>query len=149
MKKKMLIIRFGSTTPLHKELVIFEKICDGDLENAVGVPFHDMGLASVVLTTMSPEEIMAEFQQVAASTDDVLPVIVFEVGTAAIDLEIFQSVREAIESVQLSAQTEPTQRPQSKLAIHLTLDDLLDLVNQKGIKNLSAEELQRLQDLSK
>ena len=145
MKKRIAIIRYGNTAPLPKEVPIIEAISGSDLHLAVGVPFHDMGVISLVYTDWAPDQIIAEFTRVAEETGDILPVIVFDLDHSAIDTDLFVNVGTALDSFNRAVETSTS----TKKSVELTLDDLLDLVNQKGMANLTTEELTKLQELSK
>jgi hypothetical protein len=150
MKKAIVIIRFGSETPLSKEFPIISAASGKDVDKAVGCAFHNTGVISIIYSDWSPEKIVQAFAQVADLTGDILPVLAFELGapTVAIDLNQVSSFAEMakgfLESIE-STQKEPA----PKRVVELSLDELLDLVSQKGLSNLTADELARLKDLTK
>lgn len=139
--RKIVIIRFGVEQPLPKEMPIIEKFAD--MATATGAPFGSMGVISLIETNAMPNEIATEFKRVADETGDVLPVIVFELGeSATIEMSAIPGLMEWINEFHAKSETPATK------GCTLSLDELLDLVQQKGLQNLSTEEVKRLEKLS-
>ena len=143
MKKKVIIFRFGSAMPTQKEYSIINEITDGT-RRAVGcgTPF---GVISIVETSMSPSAITELFDRVAKETGDSLPTIVFEAGGPVgfnFDPDFFANFKDSNDEFD-------REFGQESLTCTLSLDELLDLVNKKGLTELTKEELQRLKELSK
>ena len=143
MKKKVIILRFGSVIPLKKEFAIMSALTEGSGE-AIGCGTH-IGVISIVNTQFAPNHIVELFKNVAEETDDTLPVIAWYAdGDVGFDLtsELFENFRECnreFDEAFGEARTQCT----------LSLDELLDLVNTKGLPKFTEEELKRLKELSK
>jgi hypothetical protein len=143
MKKKLIIFRFGSALPTQKEHAIMGLITGGTSEaTGCSTPF---GVLSIVNTSMTPAEVTALFNRVAAETDDSLPTIVFEAdGSVGFNFhpEFFNHFEECNQAFDESFGT-----PTNKCT--LSLDELLDLVKSKGLDNFTEVELTRLKELSR
>lgn len=144
MKRLIVTLRLGTPIPLPKELPLIRKILDGEMEMGVGSPLSDVGVISILYTNWTPKEIETGFKELAEETNDTLPIIAFELGEERIGFDL-----------QISAFHSMTKELQARIAArptieYLTLDQLLDLVKERGgVANLSAEELSRLHKLSK
>lgn len=144
MKKLIVAIRFGVATPFPKEMPLISKILGGDLDLGSGMPCAGLGVISLFYTSWTPKEIEVGFREVAEKTDDVLPIIAFELGDTRVgfDLQI-PGFEQMVDEVKARIAEKPTIN-------YLTLDQLLDLVRERGgVANLTTEELTRLQELSK
>ena len=143
MKKKLIILRFGSAMPTQKEQAIIGLITGGSNE-AVGCS-TSFGVLSIVNTSMAPAEVTSLFNRVAVETDDALPTIVFEPdGKVGFNFhpeffEHFAQVNQAFDEEFGTVTYRCT----------LSLDELLDLVKSKGLDNFTEVELKRLKELSK
>lgn len=143
MKKKVIILRFGSATPLKKEFGIMSTLTEGSKE-CVGCSTA-IGVISIVNTQFTPTQITELFRSVAEETDDTLPVIAWYAdGDASFDLtsdlfENFKECNEAFDAAFGNMRQECT----------MNLDELLDLVNSKGLQKFTDAELKRLKELSK
>lgn len=142
MKKKVIILRFGASTPLAKEAPIILQIIGGFDGIAVGcsTPF---GVLSIVQTSMEPKEIVDAFTEVARKDGDVLPVIVIDTASDTgynFDNVFFENFAE------LDAEFN---RLVGTAHCTLSLDELLDLVKEKGLAKFTEAELKRLKELSK
>lgn len=151
MKKHIVIIRFGSPVPLPKEIKFMceELIAEEDREKAVGLPFHDMGIASIICTEMDPVTIARKFKELADQYEDVLPVVVFELDDPRVGINLVDvpNWNETVETYRNRAGVERVEP--AVITATLSLDELLDLVNRKGgIAKLSPDELARLKELS-
>ena len=143
MKKKLIILRFGSAMPTQKEQVIMGIITGGTKEaTGCSTPF---GVLSIANTSMTPAEVTDLFNRVAVETDDALPTIVFEAdGPVGFNFhpEFFEHFAEANRSFD-----EAFGRVVYRCT--LSLDELLDLVKSKGLDNFTEVELTRLKELSR
>ena len=143
MKKKLIILRFGSAMPTQKGQAIIGLITGGSNE-AVGCS-TSFGVLSIVNTSMAPAEVTSLFNRVAVETDDALPTIVFEPdGKVGFNFhpeffEHFAQVNQAFDEEFGTVTYRCT----------LSLDELLDLVKSKGLDNFTEVELKRLKELSK
>lgn len=151
MKRTVFVIRFGSHKPLPKEFPIVEQIADGELEKAMGTSIGQIGVLSIFNTAMPVKEIERLFTQCALDTDDVLPVVVFEADSqeqCAFNLSAFPNFDEAYAEFKKANSIESEPIPATKNGITLSLDQLLDLVKEKGIAGLTTEEKTQLDRLS-
>jgi hypothetical protein len=151
MKRNIVVIRFGAPTPFPKEIKFMcdELVAEEDREKAVGLPFHDMGIASIICTEMDPVTIARKFKELADLHEDVLPVIVFELGDPRVGINLVDvpGWNETVDAYRNRAGVE--QVAPAVIAATLSLDELLDLVNRKGgVAKLSPDELARLKELS-
>lgn len=144
MKKEIVIIRFGIPQPLKKEIGIIDELTGGNLDGSVCGSFADMGVLSIINTELSVDEVVQVFRRVAEETGDTLPALAFELGSEAV-AHHFEDMLEFKALVKQFRDLNPT----VKRGCILSLDELLDLVNEKGLKNLKTDELERLKDLTK
>jgi hypothetical protein len=143
MKKKVIILRFGSVIPLKKEFAIMSTLTEGSGE-CVGCSTN-IGVISIVNTQFTPKQITELFRNVAEETEDTLPVIAwYDDGDAGFDLtsELFENFKECND-------TFDREFGKDLNGCSMTLDELLDLVNTKGLPQFTEEELKRLKELSK
>jgi hypothetical protein len=143
MKKKVIILRFGSATPLRKEFAIIEALTEGTHE-ATGCSAN-IGVISIVNTLFTPHQVVEIFRGVAEETDDSLPVIAWYAdGDTGFDLtsDLFENFEECNRAFDESFGEPNTQ-------CTMNLDELLDLVNAKGLQQFTDAELKRLKELSK
>lgn len=143
MKKKLIIVRFGSAMPTQKEQALMGLITGGTGEaTGCSTPF---GVISIANSSMAPAEVTQLFNRVAIDTDDALPTIVFEAdGPVGFSFhpdffEHFAECNRKFDEICGTVTTKCT----------LSLDDLLDLVKSKGLDNFTEVELTRLKELSK
>ena len=144
MKKLIVVIRVGTPAPLPKEFPLLDKLLDGDLSVGVGMPFAGCGFLSILHTRFTPKEIEQEFKALAEETEDVLPIIAFELGDENV---VFDAPIPGLDSAIAELKRRVANQRQ---VIQMNLDDLLDLANRKGgIDQLSTEEKELLDKLSK
>lgn len=143
MKKKLIIVRFGSAMPTQKEQALMGLITGGTGEaTGCSTPF---GVISIANSSMAPAEVTQLFNRVAIDTDDALPTIVFEAdGPVGFNFhpdffEYFAECNRKFDEICGTVTAKCT----------LSLDDLLDLVKSKGLDNFTEVELTRLKELSK
>ena len=122
MKKLIVAIRFGVPAPLPKEMPLVRKILDGELELGAGMALADMGVISIFHTSWTPKEIEEGFRARAEATDDILPIIAFELGEDRVGFDL--------------------QMPTFQTMVS-------EMQERGGVANLMPEELARLQELSK
>ncbi len=143
MKKKLIIVRFGSAMPTQKEHAIMALITGGTGEaTGCSTPF---GVISIANSSMAPAEVTQLFNRVAIDTDDALPTIVFEAdGQVGFSFhpDFFEQFAECNRKFDEICGTVTTK-------CTLSLDDLLDLVKSKGLDNFTEVELTRLKELSR
>jgi hypothetical protein len=135
--------------PKEIKFICEELIAEEDREKAVGLPFHDMGIASIICTEMDPVTIARKFKELADQHEDVLPVVVFELDDPRVGINLVDvpNWNETVETYRNRAGVE--QVAPAVITATLSLDELLDLVNRKGgVAKLSPDELARLKELS-
>lgn len=144
MKKLIVAIRLGTPVPLSKEMPLIRKILDGEMGMGAGMPLGEVGVVSLFHTHWKPKEIETGFKELAEATNDILPIIAFELGTEQVGFDLqMPAFQQMLAEMQSRIAAVPTVN-------YLTLDQLLDLVKERGgVANLSTEELSRLQELSK
>jgi hypothetical protein len=144
MKKLIVAIRLGVPTTLPKEMPLIRKILDGELGMGSGMSLADIGTVSLFHTSWTPKEIEEGFRDLAEATDDTLPIITFELGEDKVGFDLqLPDFQQMVSEMQERVADQPTVN-------HMTLDQLLDLVQARGgVANLLPEELSRLQELSK
>ena len=151
MKKLIVILRFGVSHPLGKEIPLFEKLLEANPEHGCAVGIEGVGLLSILHTRFSPKEIAQEFAELAERTSDQLPVLVFSLDdpSVGVDLRAFVGIQAAIEELRARV-GEVGAADAAGTTIEMTLDELLDLVNTKGgVDRLSADERALLEKLSR
>jgi hypothetical protein len=110
------------------------------------------GFFCLVLTDKTPAQISKAYQVVSEGTGDCLPAIVWEFdGEEAAfnfqELDLGQVAEAVAEFNKECAAFLETSTP--VVQHNLTLDDLLDIANERGgVENLTKEELKLLQELS-
>jgi hypothetical protein len=140
MKKKLVIFRFGSESPLRKEVAIIQAITGGT-GRGIGIG-SNFGVISIVETEFTPKEVESLYTQVANEENDELPVIVWDPnGDTGFNLPVgfFPQFSRAMKEFDDVYGNQCT----------LSLDELLDLVKAKGVNNLTEEEMKRLKELTK
>lgn len=148
MRKKVMILRFGANAPFPKEVELILELAGKAKDCANGVPFGQVGVLSLIYTEFSPAEIAKRFQETAKENNDIFPVIVTEVGSenVGLNLEGVDVSRLWVNFEQACAEFDSL----NKKRVELSLDELLDLVTARGgADRLTAEEKERLVELSK
>lgn len=143
MKKKVIVFRFGMPEVTIGDMEAVRRITDG-LMDAAYCP-SPFGIVSMFYTDLSPAEVTDIYKQAAQAVEDILPMIAFEEGAHVgydfnpVLFEHFDLCNQAFEERFGIVRKECV----------LSLDELLDLVKEKGVKGLTEEELTRLKELSK
>jgi hypothetical protein len=149
MKRKIVIFRFGSPMPTIGDFEVINQITNGE-RNAVGMG-TPIGSLAIVLTEYTASEIKDLYSEASERHNDSLPVMVIDWASdsAAFDFHphMFPNFEEMNAEFEESFGGQCEAKAKT-IQCTLSLDELLDLVKQKGVKNLSAEELKRLKDLS-
>ncbi len=148
MKKKIFVFRFGMPTPTKADFVAVSKL-GADIENGevfgTGSPF---GLCTLLHTDKSPAEVKQAYLEAEQEVEDNLPIIVIEesqfsaTNLVAMGFEGLVRMNGAFDADKGIEKTEGIQ-------CTLSLDELLDRVNQVGVNGMSEEEFNRLKELSK
>jgi hypothetical protein len=150
--KTVILIRFGTPQVLPKEKQLFDQIA-GEARVGIAGALGQVAIIAAFKTSLSPHKIATMYEELADSTSDRLPTLVAHPEDIGLNFKDFgfDEFMEAFQSACAQADIEES-APQSDAPIQvctLSLDDLLDLVSAKGIKNLTTEESARLQELSK
>jgi len=160
---RLIIFRFGSSNPVPGDLAAMTVITNGDLGNAMGLPFPG-GLINLVETDFSPSEIAEIYQVTAAEVEDNLPIMVFKAdhtcGVYLLPADVIQSavdrfIAGGLDALRSEADAEPEQEPEQVHSVvnetcELSLDELLDLLNEVGsFEALTPVQKKRLEELTK
>lgn len=148
MKKKIAVFRFGSMVPTKADVMAVVEKLNLNIEEGevLGCPMPG-GMVSLIHTDKSIAEVKQAFKEAADDCDDTLPVIVLdEIGLRGVDLtsmgfENFANMNKVFDKEYGTGAT-------SGKDCTMSLDELLDLVNQVGVNGLNEEQLTRLKELS-
>ena len=148
MKKKIVVFRFGSPTPTMSDgIAVIDKLgADPTAGEILGCPIPG-GMATIIRTDKSVAEVVQAFKEAEVENDDTLPVIVLDesalggLSLETMGFEMFVGMMKAYEREYGQAE-EPGKQ------CTMSLDELLDLVNQVGVDGLNEEQLSRLNELS-
>lgn len=148
MKRKIVILRFGSFAPTKSDVIALIKNLglDPDSRELLGCPIPT-GLASIIHTDKSVAEVIQAYKDAETECEDNLPVIVFEESSSvgiSLDSMGFEELAKMTKAYEKEFGIEP-----KGTHCTLSLDELLDRVNQVGVNGLSEEEFNRLKELSK
>ena len=152
MKRNLLIIRFGKPSPLpHEVRMTITKLVEGeDIKAAVGGPFGQIGLMSIIRTKLSPKEVVDAYLELDRETGDTLPVTVLDLDEGTFSLEYVGGFKEMCECYRQNLAEIGVTVPTAPTKIDMSLDELLDLVKELGgVDKLSQPHIQRLHELSK
>ena len=150
-----IIFRIGIPHPTREEVELIMRISEGIPAGAPIFPGGEgmSGVMSVIKSKLTAEEISQEFQKISTGADyqgedsNVMPVMVFKVDQSNFsytrDMDSFLGWGEVFrDKLGVQVAGEPQE-------CRLGLDELLDLVKQKGgFNNLTTEEQSRLKKLS-
>lgn len=136
MKKLVVIFRFGSTNPTVGDMRAMSIITNGSM-HAMGCPIP-VGIASVVYTGLSIEEITNHFKTAAEETSDILPIVAFYWGDENVGLNMecegfLEMMNCTDDFIQDSEQT--------KQVVTLSLDEVLDKISREGMESLTQQEM--------
>ena len=149
MKKKIAVFRFGCNAPTKSDVIAVVQKLNLDIEagEVLGCPMP-AGMVSLILTDKTVAEVKQAFEEAATENNDSLPVIVLDEeglkGTNLTDLgfEDFARMNQVFDR-------EHGTGPKDGMQCTLSLDELLDLVNQVGVEGLDEAQFTRLNELSK
>ena len=139
MKKLVVIFRFGSTNPTAGDMRAMSIITDGSMQ-AMGCPIP-VGIASVVYTHFSIEEISNHFKTAAEETEDILPIVAFYWGDENVGIEM---ECEGFLEMMSCADDFIQDQEQMKPVVTLSLDDILDKISREGMDSLTQQEMDLL-----
>ena len=144
-KKKIAILRFGNPLPVNNEFDIMKEVAGEHLDIAMFVPLgHGPGILHLVYTNLEPAEIAQKFEEASTETSP-LPVIVGEIESLTMSLAAFPGFAPHIE--QFNKDVADVENGTST-RINMSLDELLDLIANVGVNNLTPEQHERLKILS-
>lgn len=136
MKKLVVIFRFGNTNPTVGDMRAMSIITDGSMQ-AMGCPIP-VGIASVVYTGLSIEEISNHFKTAAKETEDILPIVAFYWGDENVGIEMeCEGFLEMMSCADDFIQDQEQQKP----VVTLSLDDILDKISREGMDSLTQQEM--------
>lgn len=151
MRKRIAVLRLGSTTPMQADILSIGTITEGS-GRAVGMPIPDTGVLHIFYTELSQEEVKDIFVTIFENAEVPHPFFVF-------DFEKDTNIRNWLSDEALATfekdvvgyfdEMETSTPAPARETITLSLDELLDRVSSKGIASLSADELAQLEKLSK
>ena len=147
MKKKIAVFRFGSLRPTQADWIAVAVKLGLDLEagEVLGCPMPG-GMVSLIHTDKTVAEVKQAFVEAAEEIEDTLPIIVLDEagleGTHLVDMgfEDFAKMNGVFD-------LEHGKAEEGK-SCTMSLDELLDLVNQVGVAGLDAAQIKRLHELS-
>lgn len=149
---KLVTIRFGTPELIKSECRVIESK-SADLGKTFTFPFPPIGVIHIFETELTAEELSQSFQESARESGTFLPVMIFPLETFEAQVEVKESpIFEALQvffgvaKKELLGKSTPVKSTPEKC--ELSLDQLLDLVNQKGVQGLTKTEKLQLQKLS-
>lgn len=161
---RVIIFRFGIDKPITADVSAVTVLTNGDLGNAMGLPFPG-GVISLVETEFSPSEIAEVYRVTAIQLNDTLPVMVFpadhtcgiylseaaEIIQTAID-RFIEGGLDAIRNKEDIDVPEPEQEVSHSVVdetCEMSLDELLDRLNEVGsFEALTTVQQERLKKLT-
>jgi hypothetical protein len=151
MLKKIAVFRLGSQEMLTADSLVLTPLVLENDQPLIGVA-NPIGFISLVLTDKSPAQIARAYQMVAEMTEDVLPVLVWELDSPETSYNFvadqFEQFNQMVTIFNQDCQA--FLETQTKVTHHnMTLDDLLDIANERGgIDKLTEDEAILLAKLS-
>ena len=147
MKKLVVVLRFGNTSPVLSEMTAGARIVEDRLDRAAGCSFP-VGFASVFLTRFTPAEIGKIYQEVAMECDDILPVQVFYADDPNVHVDLLTPEYDMMIKAAKKEWLGDGAGPDLAEHVDLTLDQLLDKIHRVGVDGLSPAEMARLKSLT-
>lgn len=159
---RVIIFRFGIDKPISGDLAAVTVLTNGDLGNAVGLPFPG-GVISLVETEFSPSEIAEVYRVTSIQLNDTLPVMVFTAdhtcgvylsdAAATIQEAIDKFIKGGLDEIRDKADVEEPEQEVSHSVVaetcELSLDELLDCLNEVGsFEALTTVQQERLKKLT-
>jgi hypothetical protein len=149
---KLIVIRFGTPELIKSECRVIEEY-SADLGKTFTFPFPPIGMVHIFETQLSSHQLVQRFQESAIESKTFLPVLVLPLETLEAQVEIeghplFESLQVFFEVAKKDLLGEKATKKPEIEKCELSLDQLLDLVNQKGVKGLTETERVQLQKLS-
>lgn len=159
---RVIIFRFGIDKPISGDLAAVTVLTNGDLGNAMGLPFPG-GVISLVETEFSPSEIAEVYRVTAIELNDTLPVMVFPADhtcgvylsdeAAIIQTAIDRFIEGGLDAIRNKEDVEEPAQEVSHSVVtetcELSLDELLDCLNEVGsFEALTTVQQERLKKLT-
>jgi hypothetical protein len=151
MLKKIAVFRLGQSELLSADAMVITPLVLENNYPIVGTAIST-GFISFVLTDKTPSQITRAYSIVSQASDDCFPVIAWELEGEEASFNFKEvdvpQIAEALAEFERDYAT--FLETQSKVTRHdLTLDDLLDIVNERGgVEKLTTEEKRLLDKLS-
>ena len=151
--KKLAVIRLGSAKMLNGDAMALVPFAANDDFPLLGTSVG-FGFVSFIYSEAGPLDVKQAYQKVEEMTDDTLPIIVIDLESEDALIYLPESelpnYHECLN--QFLAECRKLETPnqtRTGFTIPMTLDELLDLANERGgIDKLTPEELTLLQKLS-
>ena len=134
MKKRFAILRLGSDQPIIGDAVMLVHLAD----TMIGCPIPG-GIITFIQTDATNEDIVNSARAAEEELDDMLPVVVWDLSEDSTSLDNFIHVKETINKF-----NEMCGEKGSPEVIHMSIDDVLDKINQSGLESLTPAELSLL-----
>lgn len=153
MRKRIAVLRLGSTTPMQADILSIGTITEGS-GRAVGMPIPETGVIHIFYTELSQEEVKDIFVTIFENAEVPHPFFVFDfekdtnIRNWLSDEALATFEKDVVGYFDEMETSTPAPAP-ARETITLSLDELLDRVSSKGIASLSADELAQLEKLSK
>ncbi len=137
MKNAKLILRLGNSEPIPGDIIAMMEICDRNLHGTFGASLP-IGVLSIVKTNKTGDEIKKIFQIAGKESDDILPVIIFDLYDPNVSFDFaIPDVKEMIKEFEKYYKIDNSE-------CEYSLNELLDKIKQVGMEGLSKKELARL-----
>lgn len=154
MKKNVIVaIRFGKDQLVKGETRLVNEIVKGG--KAGFLPLFRSGVIMIMHTDLTPIEVVNEFKKIEEPSN-YMPVIAFDASSEDADIYLdsilpFSKLLEDFkEVVGLIGRTTHTQEPVEQAEhVEVSIDYLLDRINQVGLEGLTLDEKTKLEELSK
>tara|TARA_Y100000385_G_C12665893_1_gene455811 strand:- start:95 stop:523 length:429 start_codon:yes stop_codon:yes gene_type:complete len=141
MKNKIAILRLGTDIPISGDSLMLEGLISSG--NMIGGPIEG-GIITLIYTDASKEDIITRAKDAEIALDDCLPVFVWDIEK---DENIFTNIG-SIPFIQgMIKEFNKMIGRTERVTINMTIDDVLDKINQNGLDSLSEVELSLLKDL--
>lgn len=154
MKKNVIVaIRFGKDLPVKGEKGLISKIVDGG--KAGFLPLFGSGVIIIMHTDLTPVEVVDAFKTNEEPTN-YMPIVAFDASSedASIYLDsllpfskILEDFKEDLGLVGRTSHTQEQAEPAEP--VEISIDYLLDRINQVGLEGLTSDEKAQLEELSK
>jgi hypothetical protein len=140
--KNLVIFRFGTEHPVTGDAALTELLVEehNALFIGTGIPG---GVITIVRADLTPEQLIELSNKTEAETGDTLPSIAWELESGHSNLEEYDVFKELKDKF-----LDATGHDDSRVVIQMTIDDVLDKINQSGLESLTEVELSLLKSQS-